>query len=306
MIMISVLPSLCALYAAFGYALGTSVYTPVSQRYSWAAISVLRAGFALPLFLVWALVLEFSGTGSAGGFADLTWKSVAWLAVASIGTQGCADGLLLLASRRIGVPTTLTIAGIYPLWTALWLLIQGGSLTWFQGAGLLMVLTGVAALIYLSEAQATHEEKPGRALLSVGSLVGIAIALLASMLFALAIFGIRNGGSDVNIGVANTVRMSLGLLIAPSLAMISGIRRERIIMPVKEMKSLVWILSLETVGFAAYVYAMTKGSLVTVSALSSLSPVFAVVIALCLGREMFSFKKMFFVMLTCAGVILLN
>jgi drug/metabolite transporter (DMT)-like permease len=77
-------------------------------------------------------------------------------------------------------------------------------------------------------------------------------------------------------------------------------------MPVKEMKSLVWILSLETVGFAAYVYAMTKGSLVTVSALSSLSPVFAVVIALCLGREMFSFKKMFFVMLTCAGVILLN
>jgi len=305
--MISVLPSLCALYAAFGYALGTSVYTPVSQRYSWAAVSVLRAGFALPLFLGWALVLELAHPGSAGGFSDLTWKSIGWLAVASVGSQGCADGLLLLASRRIGVPTSLTIAGLYPLWTALWLLFQGGALRWVQGAGLAMVLTGVAALIYLSETQAHQpESKPGVSLLSFGGLVGIAIALLASILFALAIFGIRYGGSGVNIGVANTVRMSLALVIAPSLAMLSGVKRERIVMPLKDMKSLAWILSIETVGFAAYVYAMTKGSLVTVSALSSLSPVFAVLIALSLGREPFSLRKVFFVLLTCGGAIMLN
>ncbi len=137
-------------------------------------------------------------------------------------------------------------------------------------------------------------------------LIGIAIALLASQLFALAIFGIRYGGSDINIGVANTVRMSLALVIAPTLAWLFGVKPDKILLPFKEMKALIWIVSLETIGFAAYVYAMTRGSLVTVSALSSLSPVFAVLIAMGLRREAFSLRKMFFVLLTCGGAILLG
>jgi drug/metabolite transporter (DMT)-like permease len=303
----TVFPSFCALYAAFCYALGTSVYTPVSQRYSWAAISILRAGFALPFFAVWALVLACAQPGSAGGFSDLTWKSVGWLTVASIGTQGCADGLLLLASRRVGVPTSLTLAGIYPLWTALWMLFSGGTLGGVRWIGLLLVLTGVAALIYLSESKAVGAgDTPKGPILSFSGLMGIGIALLASLLFALAIFGIRYGGSDINIGVANTVRMSLALVIAPTLAWLFGVKPDKILLPFKEMKALIWIVSLETIGFAAYVYAMTRGSLVTVSALSSLSPVFAVLIAMGLRREAFSLRKMFFVLLTCGGAILLG
>ncbi|MBF0314222.1 MAG: EamA family transporter [Oligoflexia bacterium] len=266
------LPIVGAIYVSFIYALSTHAYNPIVQQYSWPTISILRSGFALPLFIVWVFI-----DVELGAFFAVTWKSLSWLVLACFTTQGLADGLLLISCRTIGVPTVLTIAAIYPLWTALITILfkldPERRLVFHHWCGLIITFIGIAGIVYAKNGkQQKGGVAEGPAVKRTNfKLTGYLSAFAVSLLWAISTFAITYGSQHLHNGVANSLRLGMALLIAPWLALLSGTPKRQLLIPLKTVCSLWWILLLGTTSFAVYISAMSHGPIVIISALSSLS-----------------------------------
>ncbi|MBF0361520.1 MAG: DMT family transporter [Oligoflexia bacterium] len=309
-----IFPIICALYVSAIYAYTTLVFAPIAKNTSWAAISIFRAGFALPMFIIWGFLANSVPGG--GGFADVTWKSVGYLTVGCICTQGLADGLVLMAANKVGVATSLTISAIYPLWVALinyFLKIEGEKeLLLHHWIGLLLTLIGIAGIIYSKPTNSKNNKinkeinKEINREIKKDTTVGYALSIIVSILWAISTYGIAYGSKGLNVGVANTIRLSLTLIIAPLFALILGTPYRQLLLPTKIMISIWLPILLGTIGFAAYIYSMTNGPIVVISTLSSIAPLFAVLIAYVIGKEKISLKRFFYIFITCFGAILLS
>lgn len=325
----TVLSPLAALYVSFIYALGMSVYAPLARRYSSAAVNLARAASSLPFFLAVGLAQglgQSDPSGVAGlsdqaarGFGAVDAASLGWTLLAALGTQGLADVLLLASMRSLGVPVALAIASSYPLWSALWAWgAMSQPLGARQGFGLVLAVSGVIMLVLLggraersderSDPPSTDRPSPvdAKPRGAIGRpIVGLALAFAVSLLWALGVVAVSEAGQRLSGPVTNTLRMGFAALLCPLFGLATRVPRDKLVLPWSALRGCLWILGLELVMYAAYVYCLTHGPVAVGATLAGLSPVVAVLLAWLLGRERFAWLRLAAVVVTTAGALLL-
>src|SRR3569832_1998040 len=104
----------CALSSSLTWAYGSAVYTREARRVGAMEVNLSRALIVLPLFLISAVIF----TGRAA-LADLDGARIGWLTVSALCSYGIGDMVFYMAAMRLGTPTALAIASVYPVWAAL-------------------------------------------------------------------------------------------------------------------------------------------------------------------------------------------
>lgn len=294
------LGALSAFLSSVTWAVGTTAYGHLVRRYSGYAINTSRALVALPLFLltVWLL-------GDWGDFHRLDGPRLAWLLGSVIASYGLGDVCFFWSTRSLGVPGALAIASSYPLWTALggyWLGEEPLRLVQWLGVG--TVVAGIALVLVSGSSRVGRSADSGWGLLEK-PLVGFALAIAASLLWAANNVAIDQGGTGLSTAVVNVVRMGMALLLCPLLArwILPG---TSVALPGSVLRRYFWVMALEAYGGATFfVYGLVHAPLAIAATLSSLSPVLAVPIAWATGAEAPSPGRTTGVIAVVAGLILL-
>lgn len=273
---------LCALSSSFTWAVGSLVYSRLSQNYSAFAVNFARAAIALPLFFCAAFLVAGGWTEGWAAFEAISATHVGWFTLSMFASYGFGDALFLWSTRSLGVPGALAVASSYPLWAALagffW---NGDTFSLRMGVGLALTVGGVI-LVLLYSPERVSLRFPFR---------GLALGLLTSVLWALNSFAVSRAGKDLSAPVGNVVRMVMGLLLSAGLGKIF-FPKSSLLLPVEEIRKWGWVLALEAFGGSYFfIYGLAHSSLAVGAALSSLAPALSVPLAWVLGSERFSWGR---------------
>jgi drug/metabolite transporter (DMT)-like permease len=183
-----------------------------------------------------------------------------------------------------------------------------------QIAGILLALAGVIALALqpapvAAPAPAPVGPSPSPPVASASppraKPVGLALAFAVSILWALGVVGTTSAGRTLSGPLLNACKMTVSLALVPLIARASGTPFSRLVLPFAEVRRYAWIMALECLMYAAYVYCLTHGPVAIGATLSSLAPVASVAIAARLGLERLSWPRALAVGVTTAGAALL-
>jgi hypothetical protein len=172
------------------WALAANVYARVSRDSGPMAVNFMRAALSFPLFLAVALA-----SGPARGLALVTPGRAGWLLLSIVGSYLLGDALFLASTRSLGVPAALTIASIYPLWSAFagWAFLAQSV----GGAGLAGVVAVIAGRSTEPDGRSPAGEAEGSARKRSGRVGGVFLALATSFLWELNTFAVTKGGEGV-------------------------------------------------------------------------------------------------------------
>ncbi len=294
---------LCAVSAAATWAIGSTGYSRLTKDYSVFSINFVRALIALPLFVLVTFLTSGGFSNGIVSFQNVRASHWGWFTLSMVSSYGVGDSCFFLSSQSLGVPGALAIASSYPIWTVLagyWFGHESISLG--QGLGLLMTVIGIIAVILNGP-----QPKGGGPLLpqSRFSWVGVGLALLTSIAWAVNGFAVSRGGVDLPPSVGNTVRMILALFLSGCIGKIFAPQRG-LLLPSQVISKYGWIFVLEAFfGSFLYLYGLSHSPLVLGSTLSSLAPVISVPVAWILGFEKFSLFRSLGVVCVVLGVFFL-
>lgn len=289
-----------AVASAALWAFASTRYAQASRAVGSARVNLTRATTVLPIFAVATLV-----TTRGHLFAGIDGTRAAWLGVSVLCAYGFADNLFFAAARRVGITTALAIASSYPLWAAVagvwWRHERFGPL---RTAGTLACVGGIIALIVLSP-RAVEEHEHARSTKREAR-IGIALALLTSVLWAGNTVSIKLGGSGLTAWHANLIRFLVAwpILAATSALTARPTRDDAVARGV--YRSLVPVSLAEAcVGSSLFVYGLAHTDLAVGATLSSLAPLMSVPFALLYKEERWSLPRFSAVAATVAGVVIL-
>jgi drug/metabolite transporter (DMT)-like permease len=292
----------CAFLSSCTWALGSGVYSRLSEGHSAFSINFTRSLVALPLFLL-----------AAGWFhgwethALIEWKHLGWLTLSMVASYGLADVLFLKATRDLGVPSALSIASLYPIWTLLIGVLRGdGEIRALQVLGLILTLAGIVFTLQVGKQVRMKGVKKERSDITRG----ILLAAVTSVLWATNSFAVAQGAADLPVHWVNVIRMALALLVCGFLGAATAIQGGRparsVVVPWKSLRSAFWVFPLEAFGGSLFfAYGLSHSPLVLGATLSSLAPVISVPLAWLFGQERVSFQRMVGVMGVVLGLALL-
>lgn len=290
--------ALSAFLASVTWALGSARYSQLSRKHSPFSINFTRAMVALPLF-------GLASLGTSSDWAHLNGTHYFWFTVSMIASYGLGDVLFLRGTQKLGVPTALAIASCYPLWTSLaGLSFRHEFLTVLQWCGLVLAVGGVAFVIVTQ----TPQERSSLTGVRSGRTIqqGVLLALATSFFWATNSYATSQAGMGLSVSVANTVRMSLALLLITVFFLFSGGALRALPLPGVELKRSLGIIVLESFGGSFfYLYGLTHAPLAVGATLTSLAPVIAVPVAVAFRMEKFSFWRTFGILMVVMGLSLL-
>jgi drug/metabolite transporter (DMT)-like permease len=242
-------------------------------------------------------------------FDGVTLPGVFWLGLSIVCSYVLGDGVFYAAARRVGVPTALAVATVYPLWAALYgVLLRGETLGPVRGIGLAGSVLGVVALLRLSSLEQTHPPQVavGRPRASDAAL-GIGIALLTSLFWAGNAVFLKQGAEGLNVGQANVLRFGIGAFLLTGRVLWAARARADAQLPMASVVSTLRIpLFVDTVcGSICYVYGLANSDLALGVTLSSLSPLAALPMAVISGRERLRPARVLCVGVVVASVVAL-
>ncbi len=290
--------ALAALASSFTWAFASTRYAQASRGAGSVRVNLARAVIVFPIYAAVSLAVF-----SRGAFAAVSAPKVAWLAASVLCSYGFADNLFFAASRRIGVSTALAICSTYPLWATLAGVALGGErFGWIRLGGTLLCVGGVAALILLAPAS-LGGGRGGRR-----DLLGLALSVVTSLLWALNTVAIKRGGAGVSAWEANAIRYGIALvflfasLAATGFAPGPGGGRA----PSGGWRSIVPAVFADAlVGSMCFVYGLTHTDIAVGATLTSLAPLISVPFAILLGEERWSAARTAAIAATVAGVVVL-
>lgn len=277
------------------WAFASTRYAMGSAAVGSARVNLTRASTVLPIFLIITLV------STAGHpLVGVDRARVGWLTLSVVCAYGFADGLFFSAARRIGITTALAIASSYPLWAALaGVLWRGEHFGLFRAAGMALCTGGIIALILLAprrDEAAPAQRRQAR--------LGIALALLTSILWAGNTIATKMGATGLSPWQANLIRFAIAWLILAATAMTTrpplpsaAQAAYRALIPVS--------LAEACVGSSLFVYGLAHTDLAVGATLSSLAPLMSVPFALAYRQEPWSLPRFCAVTITVAGVVVL-
>jgi len=304
----SFLGPLCAFFSACTWTTGISVYSRLSRKFPAYVINFNRALVALPLFIGAAFFSASSFHLGAERFSNVNALELGWFSISIISSYAFGDALFFWSTRSLGVSGALAISSTYPLWSALagwW--FRGEVLGFWRIVGLFIVVVGTAAVILSGIKQSPSEKN---SVPTKKYWLGVVMAFGASLLWSLNTFAIAQGGQNIDPAVGNTFRMCLALILCPVFGLfiipVQKSERSVLFLPKKDFKRALWVFIVE--GFAGsyfFLYGLTHAPLGIASALSGLSPVLSVPLALLMKWEDFSFLRTAGVVTVMIGVWLI-
>lgn len=283
-----------AFMASVTWAYASTHYAEVARVQGAARVGLLRALCAAILFSLLAV--------SEG----LPFQIDATRALCLTGSVLCSyalgDRVFFASAARIGTSSALSIATIYPLWSALYgTVVRHEPLGASRAVGMVLCLVGVSAVLQLSARASPLAGKAGMALSGAG------LALLTSLFWAGNTIFLKLGAQGMSIFQANAFRFGAGvlLLLVQLLPRGEAVTGER--MSFGALARRLWLpLVADTgVGGICFIYGIAHTDLALGATLSSLSPLVALPFAVMLGTEQVSAAKVAAVSLTLLGVVLL-
>lgn len=289
---------LCAFGSSVTWAVGSSAYSRLSQKYSPFAVNFARALIALPLFIVAAFIVAGGWSEGLAHFQTLRLEHWGWFTLSMTASYGLGDTLFLWSTRSLGVPGALAIASCYPLWTlACGYFFTGQVPSWTQIVGIGVTLAGIVTVI-LNGPKTDHASRKI-------SVVGVLLAIATSIAWATNSFATSRGGADLLAPVGNTIRMIMALVLSASFGRFFS-PKTPIFLPERQYINSLWLFVLEAfIGSYFYMYGLSHTPLTLGTVLVSLAPVISVPVALVLKLEKFSLFRTLGVMMVVFGVWLL-
>jgi drug/metabolite transporter (DMT)-like permease len=301
---VTVLGPVCALASSFTWAFASSRYAEASRGIDGVRVNYARALFATTAWTAYGLV-------SMGGslFDGVTSQGALWLGLSIVCSYVLGDGVFYAAARRVGVPTALAVATVYPLWAALYgVLFRAETLGLVRGLGLAGSVLGVIGLLRLSSLEQTTPPRAEEARpVSSDAALGIGIALLTSLFWAGNAVFLKQGAEGLSVGQANVVRFGIGaLLLTGRVLWAARGPANRGVPMASVVGSLRVPLFVDTVcGSIFYVYGLANSDLALGVTLSSLSPLAALPMAVLSGRERLRPPRVLCVCVIVASVVAL-
>jgi drug/metabolite transporter, DME family len=291
-----VIGELAALGCALTWAVSSILLKRPVVEMGAVAANLIRTWVGTAVF--WAVVLA---TGRLDQFFHLSAYTIFALVVSMIIGLGIGDTLYFRSLQLIGVSRALPISGSYPLPTlVLAAVLLGEPLGAPQVVGTLLI---VASVYLLSLARPQPDEGLGQ---KRDARLGVALAIVAALLWALSTILLKSGVEQTEVAVANSLRLPAAgvVLFAMGLRQRGGIK-------VREFRrSTLAILVLSGVigtaaGSALYLTSVIYAGAAKAAALQSVSPFFAAPLAFVFLRERPSRATLVGTLLSVVGVWLL-
>ena len=266
---------LAALGCAFVWALNGLILRTQSHLVSPAAMNCIRCGVAG--LMLWMAVPFVSPP--IADMALVPWQDWALLFIGCALGIALGDTLYLGGIKEIGISRTMALTGTFPLTTLLWeSALLGEPMTQALVLGSVLVVAGVALLSGLGAKEEDAQNMRLR--------YGVFLALAASVLWGLSSTLLKPATSHLDTTHANAVRMPLiALLIYGFRILPSGNESLRGI----SWRSFVIIGLTGALGMGLganlFLYAITQSSVSKVVILTSISPVFGMVMAVVFLKE---------------------
>ena len=283
---------LAALGCAFVWALNGLILRTQSHLVSPAAMNCIRCGVAG--LMLWMAVPFVSPP--IADMALVPWQDWALLFIGCALGIALGDTLYLGGIKEIGISRTMALTGTFPLTTLLWeSALLGEPMTQALMLGSVLVVAGVALLSGLGAKEEDAQNMRLR--------YGVFLALAASVLWGLSSTLLKPATSHLDTTHANAVRMPLIALL------IYGFR----ILPSgnESLRGISWrsfvIIGLTGglgmgLGANLFLYAITQSSVGKVAILTSISPVFGMVMAVIFLKEKVTWQVVVGMGLCLAGV----
>jgi drug/metabolite transporter (DMT)-like permease len=318
-----------ALMSSVTWAIGSGRYSEINRKNSAYTINFMRALFALPFFIVAAIVFGGGPFALFEAAKQIHPSQLAWLGVSVFSSYGFGDAIFLFSTQDLGVPAALAISSVFPIWTALAdYFFEGKILTPFQLMGLCMAVGGVITVI-IAGATSMQQQKDTptgdaiedlkdeiqageldpqveKKLSAKGRLYrGVALAFLASFMWTLNSYSVSRGGQGVSIALACSVRMAIAVVSVWFVSRLLGFKGPMTMSP-RSFWPVAWVFFVEScLGSLFYVYGLVHSSLAVASTLTSLAPVISVPVAIVLKIERFSFLRTLGICLAVLGLCFL-
>jgi drug/metabolite transporter (DMT)-like permease len=311
-----------AFMSSVTWAVGSNAYSKLARNNSAFAVNFTRGIFALPCFLIVALV-ETGGFGPLyHAFRDIHLYQLGWFGASMFASYAFGDSIFIWAAHELGVPATLAIGSIFPVWTAIaGYFFLGQTLTILQIMGLLMAVVGVVVvilngpkLVIDSPSEAVTIGEIGEILPPIktpkspknkGVAKGVFLAIITSFMWALNSYAVNRGAQGMSAIVGNAIRMSIAPFLVFGISRLMGYRG-RMTVPFNQVANFSWAFFLEVFGGSYfYMYGLVHAPLAIGPALTGLAPVIAVPVALGLKLEKFSFARTFGICLVVVGICFL-
>jgi drug/metabolite transporter (DMT)-like permease len=267
---------LAGLGGAAVWAAVSTAMRAASERTSAVTINWLRCSFATLTLAILVVLL-----GRIPSLEAIHPGALAAIVISGVLGQAMGDGLLLQGMKMIGASRALPISNTSPLLTiAMAMVLLGERITWIEITGSILVLGAVYLLAF-------PRGMPGAAApgLRAADKRGVLLALSAALCYASSTVILKEGLADVDLLVANLLRMGTASAFLFGLETISfgwklprqlGRRAFAIVALAGVANSLSSLLYLTAVSYAGAAKA---------SVLASTTPLFALPISLFLLHE---------------------
>ncbi len=286
--------SIAALVGSALYAFSVVVYRSQRESIRPVAISSIKMWVALG-FMSLMMLLPFVESPLAVPFSQFLLLSVSVLLGAVIG-----DTIYLISQERIGVSYAFPISMSFPILTyVLTIVFLDDTLILSRFAGIIIAVLGIAVLSREQESDSEQDESR-----KIRDALGIGLAVLTSVLYAVGTVVLQVGVTDVDPITANFIRVVVGS--AAFVPVMGFFFAQGMPMPTKRATKYVVIAALfgMAIGSLLYVTAVKFAGAAITAVLSSTAPLFAVPVSVFILKEKMTRAAAIGTIATIIGVVL--
>lgn len=194
-----------AIACAFLWALSSTLVKSQTHKMSIVLLGTLRT---IPALILYWCVLLFSGR--AGAPFQLPFRVWALFTGSTVLGLVVGDLMYFYSMKTIGLSRAMPISATYPFFTlAFSVLFLDERFDWIAIAGAVLIAVGAYLLAVSRDDQKDEGDSKSRQRID---LVGVGLAFVAAVCWAASTVLVRVGLSEVDIAVANSVRLSILLV----------------------------------------------------------------------------------------------
>jgi len=289
-----------AIASAFLWALSSTLVKSQTEKISIVLMGALRT---VPALLIYWSLLVF--TGKSGVLLELSLRSWAFLAGATVLGLVIGDLIYFESMKYIGLSRALPLSTTYPFFTIILAFsFLDERITWSIVGGAVLIVGGALLLAFPRGMRSARQGIDTEARQS--NLKGVTLALGAAALWGTSTVLLRQGLEGVEVTVANTVRLSI---LAPVLWVLAARRKELHTLGRytrgEGLKTLGVVTLTGVIGMSlgtfAYLAAVQRAGAARTSVLTSAMPLFGVPFSLLLGEKLTA-RAVMGTLLTISGV----
>ncbi|MHA1929828.1 MAG: DMT family transporter [Candidatus Thorarchaeota archaeon] len=279
---------------AIMYAFSVVVYRSQKDEIKPLTISAMKMWIALP---VMTLLVFLPLVPSP---FIVPFETVIILALSIILGAVIGDTIYLISQERIGVSHAFPIAMSFPILTyALTIIFLGEALIASRLVGVFIAVIGVIVISREQESEDTQEKHATKF-----DAIGIFLAILTSILYALGTVILQVGVTDVDPITANFIRVMSGSIAFAPMFVVA--RFKGMPLPTKRATKLVALAAFFGMGIGSlfYVIGVKYAGATIMSVIGATAPLFAVPVSVIFLKERVTRLAGIGILITIIGVIL--